>query len=139
MSTIRTDIITRESAENIKDLERGIKNQWRWEWLEKKVDDIHLRESIRKLKAAGMAYCLTCQRELMYASRGSVALVDHVKAEKHGRVLKIQKTNFALPVPPLTYGSLFQAVPILIDYDVCLGGTVAFSEVSWEMGVEREA
>ncbi|GBO44976.1 hypothetical protein AVEN_173335-1 [Araneus ventricosus] len=97
MSTIRTDIITRESAENIKDLEKGIKNQWRWEWLEKKVDGIYLRESIRKLKAGGMAYCLTCQRELMYASRGSVALVDHVKAEKHRRVLKIQKTNFALP------------------------------------------
>lgn len=97
MTTKRTDIISRESVDDIKALEEGVKNHWRWEWLEKNVNGIFLRETIRKLKGAGMAYCTLCHRELMYGSRGLVALVDHVKAKKHRIMLEMQKTNFALP------------------------------------------
>ena len=56
-----------------------------------------LRETIRKLKTSGLAYCLACCKELNYASRGFVALADHVKSNKHKSALQRRKEHAAIP------------------------------------------
>ncbi|GBO37155.1 hypothetical protein AVEN_114755-1 [Araneus ventricosus] len=97
MSCVRADIVTRSASVDMRMINKGIKNPWRWEWLEKKVESIHLNECIRKLNKCSACYCVVCGKELMYSSKGSIVLVRHVKSVKHGSFLKSRKDNFALP------------------------------------------
>lgn len=94
----RKDIICRNSNVNARniDIKNGIKNPWRWEWLERKVLGTYLQEYIRKLAAPGVAYCTVCTQELYYKSRGCVALMDHVKSTKHQAALE-KRNNYSLP------------------------------------------
>lgn len=97
MSEIRTDIILRSSNVNVRNIDKGLKNVWRWEWLDRQVDEVYLRECIRKIKSPGTAYCIVCRKEIYYKSRGCVAIVDHVKSAKHRTTLRLRKENFSLP------------------------------------------
>jgi hypothetical protein len=40
---------------------KGLKNSWKWEWLEKKVGDELISEFIRKINSKGLAFCERCQ------------------------------------------------------------------------------
>lgn len=97
MSCVRADIVTRTASVNVRMIDKGIKNPWRWEWLERKVEGIHLNECIRKLNKCGTCYCVVCGKELMYGSKGYVALERHVKSVKHQSILESRKVHFALP------------------------------------------
>ncbi|GBN71731.1 hypothetical protein AVEN_270931-1 [Araneus ventricosus] len=57
---------------------------------------MHLTECIRKLNKCGTCYCVVCGKELMYGSKGYIALIRHVKSVKHGSFLQSRKENFAL-------------------------------------------
>ena len=61
----------------------GVKNRWRWEWLEYKMNGENLRRYVRKLEPPGMAFCALCQKELNYSSRGRTALEVHFTTAKH--------------------------------------------------------
>ena len=49
------DNMEAQRGESIKDI--GVKNAWRWEWMEKEVDDERLGQYMRKISKVGFAYC----------------------------------------------------------------------------------
>ncbi|GBN02941.1 hypothetical protein AVEN_113348-1 [Araneus ventricosus] len=83
MASVRTDIVSRSSSADVRELDKQAQNLWRREWLEKQSEGIYLREIIRKSNKCGACYCIVCSRELAYGSRGFVALTDHVKSIMH--------------------------------------------------------
>ncbi len=64
-----------------------IRNKWNWNWLEIKVDQksksFPLKHFFRKDQEKGKAKCTVCDKYANYASRGSIALVDHCKSASH--------------------------------------------------------
>lgn len=98
--TNRVDIIDRslDDKTDVRAIDAGIKNPWRWNWLENKVEDVYyLKDFVRKINKPGVAYCTICCKELLYGSRGFAALKSHTTSSKHKSVLEMKKTNFALP------------------------------------------
>ncbi|GBM66966.1 hypothetical protein AVEN_206027-1 [Araneus ventricosus] len=79
MASVRTDIVSRSSSVDVREIDKQAKNPWRWEWLEKQDEGIYLREIIGKLNKLGACYCIVCSKELACGSRGFVALTDSVK------------------------------------------------------------
>ena len=77
-----------------KEIDKGIKNPWWWDWVESKSGGFFLSEFIWKLNKPGKALCLWCDAEINYASRGEKGLVTHVKSYKHRSQIKIRKTNY---------------------------------------------
>lgn len=49
MASIRRDIVNRTDEVDIRAIDNGLKNPWRWNWLEKNVNGVYVREVIRKL------------------------------------------------------------------------------------------
>lgn len=45
-------------------LEKGLKNIWKWEWLERKVNDELIGRFIRKINFKVLAYCGPCQKDI---------------------------------------------------------------------------
>ena len=57
----------------------GAKNYWRWDWLDKTVDDVRVGDVFRKLdQVIGSAYCVPCRKTVNYASRGFASLRSHM-------------------------------------------------------------
>jgi len=56
-----------------------------------------LGDTIRKLKRIGTAWCLLCDKEIKYGSRGRIAIVSHVTKGPHLALLKLRKNNSLLP------------------------------------------
>ena len=48
---------------NTKTLPKGLKNVWKWEWLEKKVGEELIGRCIPKIKTRGHAYCELCNKD----------------------------------------------------------------------------
>lgn len=92
MASIRRDIVNRTDEVDIRAIDNGLKNPWRWNWLEKNVNGVYVREVIRKLRSCGVAYCLVCTKELLYGSRGLSALTKHMQGfrapGKSGKVME---------------------------------------------------
>jgi len=49
---------------NSKTLDKGLKNVWKWEWLEKKVGEELIGRFIRKIKTRGHAYYELCNKNI---------------------------------------------------------------------------
>jgi hypothetical protein len=63
--------------------ENGIKNQWRWHWLDTVVDGQRLGTVIRKKTEDGQAFCVPCSKTVQYQSKGLAALTGHVARPSH--------------------------------------------------------
>lgn len=64
---------------NIKVIDKGLKNVWKWEWLEWKVEDEPVRRFIRKINVRGLARCELCSKDINYGGRGWKSLEQHLK------------------------------------------------------------
>lgn len=64
MALNKNDIVCHSCEADVRNIDIGVTNPWRWEWLEKEVKGTFLHETIRKLKKADVAYFLSCQQEL---------------------------------------------------------------------------
>ncbi|GBO26396.1 DNA helicase INO80 [Araneus ventricosus] len=93
----RKDIVNRTDEADIRAIDSGLKNPWRWDWLEKSVNGVYVREVIRKLRSCGVAYCLVCSKELIYGSRGFSALAKHMESRKHADAVEARQKNVPLP------------------------------------------
>lgn len=91
----RHDIVQR--SDNVKDIDKLVKNKWSWKWMEAEVDNVLLDVFIRKLTEDGKALCLWCNCEIKYSSSGCKALKDHARTEKHKQHLKTRQSNYRLP------------------------------------------
>ena len=96
MTTNRNDIILYSADLNLKQIDINVKNVWRWSWLETCVDGIYLKDTIRKIRTPGRAYCILCSQELIYGSKGLPALENHVKRSKHRNRLQLRNSQAAL-------------------------------------------
>nr|XP_045597607.1 protein bric-a-brac 1-like isoform X5 [Procambarus clarkii] len=84
-------VLTEDTTVNLKILERGISNKFRWDWLEREVPiTIHQKKIcykvgnfISKVNIGGKCWCWTCKELLDYASRGRIAIEKHVQSKKH--------------------------------------------------------
>lgn len=94
MAALRADVVERGDGLHC---DSGVKNPWKWTWLEKKMYDVPLSEVIRKLDGKGLAYCIICRKEINYSNRGAIALQDHVSSGKHQSAVKARRTNTSLP------------------------------------------
>ena len=62
--------ISREVA-NIKEIDKGVKNIFRWEWLqEKDCNDSFLSDYIREVDLPGKVVCTICKALISYQSGG---------------------------------------------------------------------
>ncbi|CAM1291290.1 FBN1 (predicted) [Pycnogonum litorale] len=93
-------IIDRNNEHLVEDCDKGMKNRFRWMWLEKQVDiggtTVTLAEHIRKVDLPGKALCILCNATISYDSRGVKNIEDHCKSKKHGKNLHMKMTNHVL-------------------------------------------
>ena len=64
-----------------KEIDKGVSNAWRWEWLEGEVDGCErLGDFMWKVNLAGCAYCTACNKDVDYRNGGKKVLVQHCTA-----------------------------------------------------------
>jgi hypothetical protein len=73
-----TVIQSRDSA-TIKSVDKGIKNKFKWGWLDEEIEissaegkkiTIKIGDTIQKLNTPGQAWCLLCSSTIAYGGRG---------------------------------------------------------------------
>lgn len=85
-------------SDNVNAIDAGVKNRFRWQWLESKDDaGQFLSDYIRKLDVAGVAKCIICDDKIKYASSGKKALVCHGNSQMHQKRKKERDSNQTLP------------------------------------------
>lgn len=97
-------VLERKDASRVKEIDKHIKNKFRWDWLEREiVDTVGKKEVttlfcdfIRKIDRPGKALCTWCQDTIDYGTRGFKALEAHAKRQKHVNKLEERKTNFSI-------------------------------------------
>ena len=74
--------ISREVA-NIKEIDKGVKNIFRWEWLqEKDCNDSFLSDYISKVDLPGKVVCTICKALISYQSSGKKDVKNHAKKKQ---------------------------------------------------------
>ena len=100
-----------DRTSDLKEIEKGVKNKFKWSWLEEKDDNgDFLSGYIRKLQDSGYCYCLICDHKLNYGSRGRAALIKHAKTDFHVKLRDLTKTNQTLPAQFKTHAIQFQVI-----------------------------
>ena len=76
-------VLENEDNSNVNDL--GVKNRWKWEWLQVKVGESYLSDCIRKTDRSGYALCIYCNCQINYGTNGKTALTRYVSSsnKKH--------------------------------------------------------
>ena len=118
LSCDRKDVVERFDRRDVHEIDRGLPNMWRWDWLEVEVklgpdsdSKYSLVEVIRKLEQPGKCYCLVCKKEIKYSSRGLPALRDHCEktgknnTNKHMTLMKTMKSNYRIDGSFFSVGS----------------------------------
>ena len=96
---LRGDILPLKSP-MAAEIDTGLKNRWRWDWLEAEHEGDKISRFFEKLKIAGKAYCKLCRCEIAYKSTGKRALFDHLKGKQHNEKVKTSNDNFRLSGKP---------------------------------------
>lgn len=97
-------VIKRKFAFRVKEIDKIVKNKFRWEWLEKEVATKigqktvkHLFSNfVRKIDHAGKALCTWCKDTLDYGGRGFKGLESHTKSKRHVQEVKSRTTNYSI-------------------------------------------
>ena len=86
------------SKANIKEIDKGVKNRWREDWLNE-VDKIGKPLSLwcRKLNSPGVAICLLCKTEIRYGKNGKKVLKRHANEDTHQKAVRQQALTQTLP------------------------------------------
>jgi hypothetical protein len=71
------DAIQRDSSKL--EVDKDIKNCWKWEWLERSVDANPVGQFIRKIDSREVVRCQLCQKDINYAGRSWRSLELHLK------------------------------------------------------------
>ncbi|XP_076109456.1 uncharacterized protein LOC143078481 [Mytilus galloprovincialis] len=78
------------------EVDKGVKNCWKWDWVERSVYGNPVGQFIRKINSRGIARCELCQKDINYAGRGWKSLEQHLTKKLHLDNLKMRKTNHSL-------------------------------------------
>ena len=89
--------VSREDG-SLKGIEEGVKNSFRWVWLEEKDQNGEfLSKYIQKVNILGKSLCTYCNSLLNYSSGGKKDIKNHSKNKKHVQMVNLCKTNATLP------------------------------------------
>lgn len=87
-----------ERSDDLKSLEKGVKNKWVWKWTEDKDENgDFVSEYCRKIKEAGCACCIWCNKKITYGSSGKKAILNHAKKDNHRSSRAARMNNQTLP------------------------------------------
>jgi len=79
---------------NTKDLEKHVKNKWRWEWLnEVEADGGKWGQWLKRPEISGVGFCEACGRTINYQSSGKKAFRIHEDDANHKKKVRTIKTN----------------------------------------------
>ena len=86
----------------LKDIEKSVKNKFRWDWLDHEVliagSKVKIGDTILKREEAGLAWCSLCCKDIRYASRGRAVIVSHLEKGIHVDEVKAQRENLKIKV-----------------------------------------
>lgn len=100
--------LTKDDESRVLEIDKGIKNKFKWQWLEKTVTfevkigketqtvTESLASFIKKVETPGKALCVYCNDLISYGSRGCVAFVEHAKFKKHAQKVADRRSNYSL-------------------------------------------
>lgn len=57
-------VIVERGKQDVKAIDKILKNKWNWNWLERSVAGTFLDHCIRKLDTPGMAFCIWCASDI---------------------------------------------------------------------------
>jgi hypothetical protein len=95
-------VVQREQSD-VRAIDKGLRNCWKWEWLEKVVNNEPISKYIRKLNLKGIALCQLCNKQISYAGRGWKSLEQHLTKKIHRDNVRIQESNYRLSSKLLNY------------------------------------
>jgi hypothetical protein len=86
-----------DRTSDIKELERNVKNKFKW-WLEEK-DNLRdfMSDYFRKIDIPGYCICEWCRDKISYAARGKADLKPHAAKKKHRNILNARMSTPQLP------------------------------------------
>ena len=105
-------ILKRDDAVDIENVDEGVANKWRWQWVEKTVDvdlskypkitradTICLKDCIRQIDQCGKAICLLCRKAdpVKYGNNAVATLTKHVQSFGHVQRLIEKLTSYKIP------------------------------------------
>ena len=107
-------ILKRDDSVDIENVDEGVANKWRWQWVEKTVDvdlskypkitrsdtiRICLKDCIRKIDQCGKAICFLCRKAdpMKYETNGVATLAKHVQSFGHVQMELEKLTRHKIP------------------------------------------
>lgn len=85
-------------GEDVKHIDKGIKNKWRWAWLEDLgVDGKPFSSWCQKLPQPGVCYCTLCRKKLVYGTSGKKMLPRHEQDAFHKAAARSVQYTSRLP------------------------------------------
>lgn len=79
---------------NTKDLEKDVKNKWRWEWLnDVDADGVKWVQWLKKPEISGVAFCEACGKTINYKSSGKKAFRIHANDANHKKNVRTIQSN----------------------------------------------
>lgn len=79
---------------NTKDLEKDVKNKWRWEWLnDVDADGVKWVLWLKKTEISGVAFCEACGKTINYKSSGKKAFRIHANDANHKKNVRTIQSN----------------------------------------------
>lgn len=86
-----------KKGDSVTKIDFGLKNPWKWQWLEKKIGDTTIGDCIEKVDLPGEARCNVCGKEIAYSSKGCTAIIQHMRGTHHIEAMRTRKENYSLP------------------------------------------
>jgi len=88
-----------DSGSDIKTIYKGIKNAWKWQWLEKCVEGDMISKHIRKLNVAGIVRCILSAKDISYRIGAFKSIHHHTSKKIHTSKSKTKIFSSIAPAP----------------------------------------
>ena len=99
-NSVTYKIINKSESEDARKIDATCKNKWKWPWLEEKDENgDYLSNYVLKINVSGSAFCICCNKPLVYGNAGKADLLKH--ATKSTEHLSSKKNYLSITLLPL--------------------------------------
>lgn len=114
--------------------EVGVKNKWRWGWIEETGADGKPQGSwCQKLKETGACFCVPCSRKLMYGSSGKKILNRHASDPGHIASMRALSHTSNLPGATATVTTATSMTDRVCEQKIRVTAFIAEHDLSFTM------
>ncbi|KAK6964629.1 DNA repair and recombination protein RAD54 [Biomphalaria glabrata] len=114
--SVTLTVVNRENV-NLEEIDKSVKNRFKWAWLEEKDCRGHLFSSyIQKLEEPGVAWCILCKDKIKYGAAGRKCIKSHAVSKKHQSLKPTQPTAKSSSCLPAALENMKQK-PAVIDQE----------------------